>query len=145
MSHRDQLSLALSILVLCVLITGVKKTDDLTEKMRLSPLLFYSASLFSFLVLRFHHTSTGCSWTKGTSWPMGNIRLMLPDADKFPYPQDAMPMFVLQVATVEGPQRSCEGAVFSPTSLLHPQQFFFLPCLSFFLSAFHPLSFSQEA
>lgn len=31
MSHRDQLRLALSILVLCVLITGVKKTDDLTE------------------------------------------------------------------------------------------------------------------
>lgn len=31
-SHRDQLKLALSIPVLCVLITRVRKTDGLTEK-----------------------------------------------------------------------------------------------------------------
>lgn len=80
-------------------------------------------------MLRFLYSSTGCSRMKGTSWPTRN-RLMLPDVGKFPYPQDAMPMFVLQVATAEGSWRSCEGAVFSLTSLLHPQHFF-LPSFSF--------------
>lgn len=62
------------------------------------------------------------------------------DADEFPYPKDAVPRRVLQVAAVEGARRSCEGAVFSPTSLLQPQHFsstqsFFLhPILSLSLS-----------
>lgn len=51
-SHRDQLRVALSILVLCVLITGVKKTDVLTEcykmKLSLSQLLSHSVPFVPF-------------------------------------------------------------------------------------------------
>lgn len=67
---------------------------------------------------------------------------MLPDVDTFPCPLDAMPRFVLQVATEEGAWRSCEGAVFSPTSLLHPQRFF--PSQSFFLHSILSLSLSPS-
>lgn len=149
-SHRDQLRLEPSILVLCVLITGVKKTDDLTENvirwgyhcLPISLIL----PLFSLFVLVFLHTSTGCSRMKGTSQPRMNIGLILPDVDEFPYPQDAMPMFVLQVATVEGPWRSCEGAVSSPNSLLHAQHFF-LSCFSFCIpsSLFLTRGLTQES
>lgn len=44
----------------------------------------------------------------------------------FPHPLDALLMFVLQVAPVEGPWRSCEGSAISPASLLPTQRFFSL-------------------
>lgn len=59
------------------------------------------------------------------------------DMAGFPYPLDAMPMFVLQVAPVEAPGRSCEGSAISPASLLPPQRFlshYLSPCLSCSLS-----------
>lgn len=88
---------------------------------------------FFFLMLRFLRSSAGCSRMKGTSWPTRN-RLMLPDVEEFPYPQDAMPMFVLQV---EQPWKDHGG---------HVKELSFLPLAFCTLSSFFfpfPVSFSH--
>ncbi len=144
-SHRDQLKRALSIPVLCVLITRVRKTDGLTDKVirwgyhcptPSFPSLFSQLFLFC-LYFRPLCFSTGCSWMNGPSQRSN------PRADNrwhgwiFPYPLDAMPLFVLQVAPVD----ECGGHVKDLPFLLLPlcpPQGFLSHCLS--LSVLHVLS-----
>ena len=100
-SHRDQLKRALSIPVLCVLITRVRKTDGFTEKVirwgyhvRLPLLLPYSPtfSLCSSPVqpLPLLHRVLMDEHTISADYQIHD--LIMVDMGEFPYPLDAMPV-----------------------------------------------------
>lgn len=125
-SHRDQLKRALSIPVLCVLITRVRKTDGLTEKVIRwgyhcpTPSLFsFFCSLFqSFLLLR----GGARGWIDHLSW----LEISNPWADNGWHGwisiSSGRHANVCAPGSISG-WRSCEGSAFSPAIPLPPRGF----------------------